>query len=606
MDGSEGAAITVTTTIYRGAVDWTGDNPFIYLKTDPSGDYSCLALHFRIAMSAYGTGQVMLVLEAPYRPLGHKARRLCLTNNEPLARYLVEEFVKHFGLFRPCAALLDEMPIVTGAQFASGTPESRSHRESANVAGTHCITMLWDELQPPFMAHVPAHASQTRVHEMFSVFRPAGRATIEVDAEVIPGAATERDFFGRRAQSAALAFSETWVHSISPTGGADATAAERVESVDPVLTGVPLVREVLPGLGKVVLHAGPSYVSVDHIPRPVLNSMCVASVFEGWAADFVDAEHQVLTGKIGTAAAQDHGLAVPLAGVLTASMAVLEISDVLEPERRVFAALNEGQNHATRLGRLDSWLPSHLRWLHETLPGALKSLCDPPLRLLPVIDAALREGDDCHARTVAGSTFLTEYWRSRGGRDASVRAFLEESPAFALSFWMGVAALGARAAIDVSGAHLVTHAGGNGHEFGIKISGRSSAWTRCAAPVPSGRIEPACEGATPVGALGDSAVIDFAGLGAQALRRAPLLRESLAAHLPKNILGRPGRVLSGVETDGPWRLRATNARRCVDAGTGPAVLIGMIDAAGSRGRIGGGVVDVPVSLFARALDNSGS
>jgi hypothetical protein len=253
---------------------------------------------------------------------------------------------------------------------------------------------------------------------------------------------------------------------------------------------------------------------------------------------------------------------------------------------------------------LDPELPSHLRWLYETLPDALKSLCDPPLRLLPVIDAALRQGDDCHALTAAGSTILTAYWRSRDGRDASVGAFLEESPAFALSLWMGVAALGAGAGIDISGAHLVTHAGGNGHEFGIKVSGQSRTWFRCPAPDPSGRIDLACEGATPVGALGDSAIIDFAGLGAQALRHAPLLRESLAAHLPKDILGRPGRVLSGVETEGPWRPRATNARRCVDAARGPAVLIGMIDSAGLLGRIGGGVVDVPVSLLAHALHNS--
>ena len=591
----------MNTTVCRGAVDWTGDNPFIYLKTEPSGDYSCLALHFRIAMSAYGSGQAMLVLEAPYRPSSPSAHRLCLTDNEPLARYLVQEFVKHFGLFRPCATLLDELRIVTGAQFRSETPNWHTHRESACVVGGQRMTMHWGELQPAFMVRVPAAESQTRVHEMFSVFRPAGRAIIEVDTEAIPGITVERDFFGGRAQSAALAFSETWVHSILSTGEDDSKAAARVEAVDPVLTGIPLVGEVLPGLGEVVFHAGPGYARPEHIPRPVLNSMCVASVYEGWAVNFADAERQLLAGKIGTATAQDNGLVVPLAGVLTASMSVLEVSDAAEPTRKVFAALNEGQTHATRLGRLDPELPSHLRWLHETLPSALMSLCDPPLRLLPRIDDALRQGDDCHARTVAGSALLTECWRLRDGRNASVDAFLKDSPAFALSFWMGVAAVAADAAASVSGAHLVTHAGGNGHEFGIKLAGQSNVWICCAAPIPLGRIDPACAGAMPVGALGDSAIVDFAGLGAQALRYAPSLRGSLAGHLPKNILGRPGRVLSGVETEGPWRPRATNARRCVDAGTGPAVLIGMIDAAGLLGRIGGGVVDVPTSLFVRAV-----
>jgi hypothetical protein len=54
------------TGIKTGTLDWTGDNPFIYLKTDPEQDWSSLSLYFRIASSAYGSGQAILVLDKPY------------------------------------------------------------------------------------------------------------------------------------------------------------------------------------------------------------------------------------------------------------------------------------------------------------------------------------------------------------------------------------------------------------------------------------------------------------------------------------------------------------------------------------------------------------
>ncbi|HRO16204.1 MAG TPA: hypothetical protein PLL33_14430 [Paracoccus sp. (in: a-proteobacteria)] len=48
---------------------------------------------------------------------------------------------------------------------------------------------------------------------MFSVFQPAGSASVTVDGQVLPGRTVERDFFDRRAQSAALAHSESWIRA---------------------------------------------------------------------------------------------------------------------------------------------------------------------------------------------------------------------------------------------------------------------------------------------------------------------------------------------------------------------------------------------------------
>ena len=129
------------TTVKPGAVDWTGDNPFIYLKTDPAGDWSTLAVYFRIALSPYGVGQAMLVLESPYQPEHADARRLVLTDNPSMTRYLLDNFVKKFGLFRPCTALLDSVRIVDGAQFTCEDTGKGLHIQRLYICFVHYLNI---------------------------------------------------------------------------------------------------------------------------------------------------------------------------------------------------------------------------------------------------------------------------------------------------------------------------------------------------------------------------------------------------------------------------------------------------------------------------------
>ncbi len=57
-------------SINPGRVDWSGENPGIYLKEHASGEYSALALFFRVVLSPYGRGHAAIVLGAPDREVG--------------------------------------------------------------------------------------------------------------------------------------------------------------------------------------------------------------------------------------------------------------------------------------------------------------------------------------------------------------------------------------------------------------------------------------------------------------------------------------------------------------------------------------------------------
>ncbi|HOE41014.1 MAG TPA: DUF1116 domain-containing protein [Rhodoferax sp.] len=387
-----------------------------------------------------------------------------------------------------------------------------------------------------------------------------------------------------------------------PVDLCDESAVKKVLAVRPHCTGVHRLDDVIRNTNRRIFHAGPPYRSLAEIPAPVLNSAAQAVVYEGWCHTVTEAIEAIREGQILMASAQANNLMVPLAGVLSASMAVLEISDPKLELASVFVALNEGQVHATRLGRLDDGLLPHLHWLNGLFAGWVKQCLVSPLDLLPLLVQARLAGDDCHARTVVGSEMIAAELLKRGSEPGNeIRNFLKASPAFALNFWMGATALAASVAEGLSGSSLITRAGGNGVEFGIQLAAHPGRWICCPAPIPKGMVEAVHVGRHAVGALGDSAVVDFSGLGGQSLHKAPLVAQGVELYLPSDVARRPSQVLASAGRDVSHGLGATSAFRCVEAGAGPLILIGMIDAQGQSGRIGSGVIDVSVAIFEQAL-----
>src|SRR5690606_12205296 len=133
------------------------------------------------------------------------------TDNAALARYLVDNFVSHFGLFRKAVAL-NKLEYLTDASFKTEADYPKQHVESARSAGSDMtVSLIWSRLEKPFAVALPPQETQTGTHAMCCVFQPADSARVEVNGKVLSGQTVERDFLGRRAQSAALASSETWV-----------------------------------------------------------------------------------------------------------------------------------------------------------------------------------------------------------------------------------------------------------------------------------------------------------------------------------------------------------------------------------------------------------
>ncbi|MCC7273486.1 MAG: hypothetical protein IT561_12525 [Alphaproteobacteria bacterium] len=192
---------------YPGTVDWSGENPGMYLKDDPAGPFVTLLSFFRVVVSPYGRGHALLMLRQP-QAAGH-ADNVCLTDNDPLARWLVSDFAASFGAFKGT-------PGMEGLRYAplthvSTSGDTRSAYEERVKGDDLDVILSWQDIGTPFALELPVGHSATGKHIMLSLFAGCGRAVATVNGTVLPGKPVPRDMVGRPITSAFLAFSETWI-----------------------------------------------------------------------------------------------------------------------------------------------------------------------------------------------------------------------------------------------------------------------------------------------------------------------------------------------------------------------------------------------------------
>jgi hypothetical protein len=187
--------------------------------------------------------------------------------------------------------------------------------------------------------------------------------------------------------------------------------------------------------------------------------------------------------------------------------------------------------------------------------------------------------------------------------DARIVSFLQDGPSFFLNLWMAATKCILMAANGVEGSSAITAAGGNGIDFGVQIAASPGTWFTTPAVVPDGVFEADFSSTHGIGAIGDSAVVDTFGLGAMAVAYSPAQGEALGPVLPKHVRQLPFQLLAAIHPE--FRrvspLYGLTAQRVVDENISPVIALGIIDKAGTSGRIGGGIYRPPVSMFADAI-----
>jgi hypothetical protein len=195
--------------VNAGKVEWSGENPGIYLK-DSEGRWQTLAVYFRVVTSPHGPGAGAVLIGAPSTAAGYpEAPNVCVSNNERLMHWLVENFVSRFASFRDSAGLR-AMTYRAANEFSTTGDGRTFHQEHLAGDGLE-VTLRWESLSSPFAVDVQPGMSATGEHQMYSVFVEAVDGSITLNGERLPGKVIQRDFLDRRMSTAFLAFSETWI-----------------------------------------------------------------------------------------------------------------------------------------------------------------------------------------------------------------------------------------------------------------------------------------------------------------------------------------------------------------------------------------------------------
>ncbi|WP_233889474.1 oxamate carbamoyltransferase subunit AllG family protein [Paraburkholderia flagellata] len=393
---------------------------------------------------------------------------------------------------------------------------------------------------------------------------------------------------------------------------ADAEALARMTRVRPQLVGVATAREVMALGRRTLLHAGPPVQSTRELVAPVRHSAQLALLFEGWAASRDEAERMIANGEISFAAAQDHDAAIPLADVLSPSMAVLVVADANDAKRRSFSTINGGDGPVMRVGQFSDAVLERLKWINRMLAPQLACALDGvSVDLIAIADAAFASGEDCHGSTRAASANLADTLCALDGAqalDTEARTFLREAGAFFLNAWMAAVKNIFMAAEGVARSSVVTAIGGNGARFGIRISGAPGRWFTGVSSAPRIPGADAALQAAALGAIGDSAIVDAFGGGAMAAAFASATQARLAIVLGERGFGFPGELL-GTSHTGFVKADALRvglcARRVIELRQTPIVSLGALDREGERGRLDGGFHIADIAPFAASLNALG-
>jgi hypothetical protein len=196
--------------IHPGAVAWTGENPGIYLKDEQDGPWTGLMTFFRITWSEHGRGHGVLLLDDPNVEQSlPEVANFCITDNEPLARYLVDEFFSKFASFKVSPGLKAIQYLPLTEVYREG--DTRAEYTEVVKSADQEVRMTWKGLGKPYAVDMPPEKGPTKAHEMYSLFLDASDALVTVNGRRLKGKVVERDFANTKKTTAFLAFSESWM-----------------------------------------------------------------------------------------------------------------------------------------------------------------------------------------------------------------------------------------------------------------------------------------------------------------------------------------------------------------------------------------------------------
>ena len=397
----------------------------------------------------------------------------------------------------------------------------------------------------------------------------------------------------------------------------NAEAVERIRTGRPLLIGMDLAKNVIPGMGeRMILHAGPP-VTWDRMCGPTRGAVMGAAVYEGWAETYEEAAEMAAAGEFEFDPCHHHHAVGPMAGIVSPSMPVFLVKNKTFGNV-TYATQNEGLGRVLRYGAYGDDVIERLKWMDETLYPALKRALEVtgPIDLRSIIAQALHMGDEVHNRNRAATSLLIRQLMlalvetSEKEAAKEVLEFIDGNDHFFLNLSMPALKAMLEPAEGMEGCSVVTVMARNGTDFGIRVAGLPDQWFTAPAPMVDGLWLPGYteEDANPD--IGDSTIAETGGCGGFAMAAAPAIVRFVGgtASLALSVTQEMYQITAGEHeffTVPVLNFRGTplgiDIRKVMASGIPPFINTGIAHKEPGVGMVGAGLVRAPKKCFEDAF-----
>ena len=401
---------------------------------------------------------------------------------------------------------------------------------------------------------------------------------------------------------------------------ANQVAANNIINSNPVWTDILPAGEVIEGLNDyTVIHSGPN-IEFDDMVMLHKRGMVSACLFEGWAKTEEEAIKLIKSGKIKMISALDTNTVGAGTGIVTKSVSMIIIEDKTTG-KKVATFPAEGtkfQGGFCGWGLYSPEIAENLRTMRDVYL--------PPLRMVvkerggipvkPILAESFTMGDENHTRQTAADYIFKQditmdMIKLDIPKDQLVQSmkYLIETPRFFHCYGQGAARSAMLSNVGLPYSTMVTAACGNGVEFGIKVAGMGNEWFTAPAMMMEGKYTSTKYTiADQLPWLGDSCVVECAGMGGMAAAASPIvcnlrgltLKDSIkqTRNMEKICITKnPNFVIPNLDFD--CIPVGIDIRKVVSTGIEPNIHGGMFNRIG--GLIGAGMGKIPMLCFEKAL-----
>ena len=401
---------------------------------------------------------------------------------------------------------------------------------------------------------------------------------------------------------------------------ANTEAVKRIIQGRPVLVGMGIARQVIPGYhDRLILHAGPP-IAWERMCGPQRGAVMGALVHEGLAQDEREAAEVAAGGDVEFAPCHHYHTVGPMAGIVSPSMPVFIIKNETFGNL-AYATQNEGLGRVLRYGAFGPDVYERLRWMEDVLYPTLKAAIEAiegGIDLRALIAQALHMGDECHNRNRAGTSLFLRavtpaIMRTCPDRERAARVFefIERNDHFFLNLSMPAGKAMLEPAEGIEGATVLTVMARNGTDFGIRMAGEPDRWFVAPAGIVAGLYLPGftAEDANPD--IGDSTVTETAGFGGFAMAGAPAIarfvggtpEDAMRATLEMHEICYAEHEHFTIPT---LNFRGTplgiDVRKVAETGILPRLNTGIAHKEPGIGMVGAGVLRAPETCFQEAFE----